>query len=341
MGRFVIDRGNLVETPSFTVYGEPLPVELHYKITPIAGAPLGSGFQTVQAVMNEERGERTLVVGDPVKQATLYDYHVANEPTAESKHVARIRELGFRAGAAGKPSKPPKDFGSDDYHEWKQAHSEGKEARARVGALMMDIRIEYEHEDAHARAHEAGQGPYIGPKGGKWADPAHTIPWKPVKKSLGLGFPVELLRKSLPAKERREVHGLGIAIENPKGSVRKWRDSKTGESGETTIKTPYGYIEGTKGADGEEIDVFVGPHPDSDKVFIVNQRRVDDYRRFDEHKVILGCLTLEEARRVYLDNYDKKGPKMLGSIRVWSVERFKRWLKSRGKKSEPVSKAHA
>jgi hypothetical protein len=160
-----------------------------------------------------------------------------------------------------------------------------------------------------------------------------------VKKSFTFGLPAELLSKSLPVKERRTVHGLGIAIENPKGSVRKWRDPKTGESGETTIVTPYGYVEDTKGADGEEVDVFVGPHPESDKVFVINQRRVDDYRRFDEHKVVLGARTIDEARSIYLRNYDKKGPKMLGSIRVWSVERFKRWLEKRGKKNEPVRKA--
>lgn len=36
----------------------------------------------------------------------------------------------------------------------------------------------------------AKAGPYIGPRGGKWADPQHTIPWKPYAVRLGNGVAV-------------------------------------------------------------------------------------------------------------------------------------------------------
>jgi hypothetical protein len=238
-------------------------------------------------------------------------------------------------------------------------------------------------------------GPYRGPKGGLYADPALTKPYKPAagakkahgacKRCGGKGFLVsrqrnifgaedtsatpcalcnkggkkkrvkgqqlplfgggredvkksEPLSKNLPVKYEVAVQGLRVAIENPKGSVRKWYDPEKKQHGQTVLVHPYGFIRGAKGADGEEVDAFVGPHRDSDKVFIVNQRQVKDLRRFDEHKVMLGFRTEEEARRAYLQNYDTKGPKMLGTIRTWTMDRFKRWL-AHGDTSEPVAKA--
>jgi hypothetical protein len=155
------------------------------------------------------------------------------------------------------------------------------------------------------------------------------------EKQLGIKLPA--LEKSLPVKQRLTVAGLPIAIENPKGSVRRWYDPVKQERGSTKMVHPYGYIRGTIGADGEEVDVFVGPHRDSKLAVIINQRRVDDLRRFDEHKVMLGFRSAAEARRAYLRNYDAKGPQLMGTVRVWSIERLKEWLE--GKVTEPAEKA--
>lgn len=134
--------------------------------------------------------------------------------------------------------------------------------------------------------------------------------------------------------------GLDIAVEQKKGSKRRWYDPRTRTEGETVMVHPYGYIRGYKGADGEEVDVFIGPHRDSQRVFVINQRRMKDKRRFDEHKVMLGFRTEDEARRAYLVHYDHHGPQLLGSIRTWTLERFKRWLESgRAKRAEPVAKS--
>lgn len=146
------------------------------------------------------------------------------------------------------------------------------------------------------------------------------------------------MSKAYALQGELDFQGLDIAIENRAGSKRKWRDPATGEEGTTVMVYPYGYIRGFKGADGDEVDVFVGPDRTSTRVFVVNQRRMNDKRRFDEHKVMLGFTTLADARAAYLKHYDKHGPQLLGSIRVWSMDRFKRWLE-RGKKTGPVAKA--
>lgn len=118
------------------------------------------------------------------------------------------------------------------------------------------------------------------------------------------------------------LHGLDISIENPRGSIR----SGTGPDGKKwsiVMKSHYGYVRRTVGADTEQIDIFVGPHPSSKKVFVVNQLKGNG--TFDEHKVLLGFDSVEEAKAGYLANYSR-GWKGLGSVVECSVSEFKKKL---------------
>lgn len=130
-----------------------------------------------------------------------------------------------------------------------------------------------------------------------------------------------------------KLQGLDIALENPKGSKRSGTDG-TGKAWEATMAHDYGYIKRTEGADGDHVDVFLGDNPDSQQVFVVNQ--VDpDTGKFDEHKVMLGFDSEQDARAGYLANYqaDWKG---LGDIQAMPVEGFKRWLKE-GDTTKPLA----
>lgn len=125
-------------------------------------------------------------------------------------------------------------------------------------------------------------------------------------------------------KAHLKLHGFDISIENPRGSIRSGTD-KAGKPWETEMKSDYGYIRMTEGKDTDQVDVFIGPKPESKTVFVINQ--VDpDTSRFDEHKVLIGWNTEEEAQTGYLENY-QKGWKGLGSIREMSMDQFKSWLK--------------
>lgn len=120
------------------------------------------------------------------------------------------------------------------------------------------------------------------------------------------------------------LHGLDISIENPAGSTRKGTD-REGNAWEATMQSHYGYIKGTRGADKDHIDTFIGPNPDSDKVFVVDQ--IDPATgKFDEHKVMLGYDGQGEAQEGYEANYaeDWEGGKR---ITATTLEDFKRWLK--------------
>lgn len=130
------------------------------------------------------------------------------------------------------------------------------------------------------------------------------------------------------------IQGFDITIENPKGGTRRGTD-KHGKPWEVTMKNDYGYIKSTEDKDGENTDVFIGEHPESQKVFVVDQ--VDpESGKFDEHKTVLGALDEEEAKKTYLQNYEKDW-KGLGKISPMSVDEFKEWLKN-GNTKKPVSK---
>lgn len=125
------------------------------------------------------------------------------------------------------------------------------------------------------------------------------------------------------AKGHISWSGLEIAIENPKGSTRSGV-GKDGKAWSCRMQHDYGYIKGSVGNDKDHVDVFLAPHLDSDRVFIVNQ--VDPAtREFDECKVILGARSRKEARSVYLANYEP-GWKGLGSLRRKSLQGLKNWL---------------
>lgn len=119
------------------------------------------------------------------------------------------------------------------------------------------------------------------------------------------------------------IHGLDISIENPKGSTRSGTDPN-GKKWKVNMNSHYGYIKRTEGADGDHVDVFVGNNPGSDNVFIVDQIGADG--AFDEHKVMLGFDTIDQAKSSYLKNYTK-GWKV-GPIKSLSINEFKDWLKN-------------
>lgn len=113
--------------------------------------------------------------------------------------------------------------------------------------------------------------------------------------------------------------GMPIAIENRKGSVRSGVD-KDGKPWRTEMKHPYGYLKGTEGRDGEEVDCYVGPEKKVPHAFVVHQHKHDGTGH-DEDKVMLGFKSKEEARSAFLAHYDDK--KFLGPISKVHVEKLK------------------
>ena len=130
------------------------------------------------------------------------------------------------------------------------------------------------------------------------------------------------------------IDGHDVTIENPKGSVRRGTDAN-GNTWENTMNNTYGYIRGTEGVDGDHIDVFLSDDPTQGNVYVIDQVNPDT-GEFDEHKVMYGFNSAEEARDAYLANYSP-GWKGLGTITEVSKDEFKKWINSSHRKTKPFS----
>lgn len=130
-----------------------------------------------------------------------------------------------------------------------------------------------------------------------------------------------------------KINGFDVTIEQPAGSVRSGEDA-SGKKWSQVMSNTYGYIRGTEGVDGDHIDVFLGPDMNSDMVYVVDQVNTDG--SFDEHKVMMGFPSLEDARSAYLSNYEE-GWKGLGNITGVALDGFKKWIDSSTRKTKPFS----
>ncbi|GEM_PF-7059576 len=145
--------------------------------------------------------------------------------------------------------------------------------------------------------------------------------------------------KEFPQRDE-VIHGLDIRIENPAGSTRKGTSS-TGENWSREMSADYGFIKGVKGKDKEQIDVFVGPDPESQHVFVVNQKKRGG-KEFDEHKVIVGTENEAEAKQLYREQYPTDWEQQQGGItgQAMDIPQFHHWLKT-GDKNKPAHIAPA
>lgn len=128
-----------------------------------------------------------------------------------------------------------------------------------------------------------------------------------------------------------KINGFDVTIEQPAGSVRSGKDVN-GKEWSVTMSNTYGYIRGTEGVDGDHIDVFLGPDMNSDMVYVVDQVNTDG--SFDEHKVMMGFSSLEDARSAYLSNYEE-GWQGVGNITGVALDEFKKWIDSSIRKTKP------
>ena len=120
------------------------------------------------------------------------------------------------------------------------------------------------------------------------------------------------------------VQGLDITIETPRGRSRKpghW----------PRMAAHYGYIKRTLGNDGDHVDVFVGPHPDSQLVTIIDQ--VGKVGKFDEHKCLVGFITQQAAVATYKKCFTPGWN--VGPVTTMTMGQFKAWLKE-GTQKHPV-----
>ena len=127
--------------------------------------------------------------------------------------------------------------------------------------------------------------------------------------------------------------GLDISVETPKGGERVAKDRSWRVP---DYPADYGYIRRTEGKDGDQVDVFMGDAPQSERVFVIDQ--IDPKTgRFDEHKAMLGfpdeVAALDTYRRAYTDG---KASERVGAVTSMPVEEFKAWARG-GDTKKPLA----
>lgn len=139
----------------------------------------------------------------------------------------------------------------------------------------------------------------------------------PCEKSITFGS----LMKARKLHGRCTFQGMEVSIENKAGTYRKWYDVAEKREGKTKQLYDYGYIRGTLGTDGDHVDVYVGPNENAQYVYIVDQMKGPDFKRFDEQKCMLGFDSEADAKMAYMAHFDKAG--FFGGMKKMSVVDFK------------------
>jgi hypothetical protein len=139
-------------------------------------------------------------------------------------------------------------------------------------------------------------------------------------KLIKVGPPPTPNRKEFPFVGTIEFRGLTVHVENKPGDTRVGRNGNW----RTLMHLPYGEILGTRGVDGDKLDVYVGPWRDAENAYIVHQNFVGGPKdgKYDEDKVMLGFDSAEQAKAAYLAHYNN--PKYFRSITAMAFPLFKR-----------------
>lgn len=132
------------------------------------------------------------------------------------------------------------------------------------------------------------------------------------------------------------VQGLKVSIENAKGTIRSKSDKDGKLLFAVTMPSHYGKILKTEGADGDHVDVYLGPDPELPNVFVVDQRNAET-GVFDEHKTMIGFPTMESAIQAYDAAFsDGKGPLRRQAVTETTIDGFKEWL-DKGDQTKPFA----
>lgn len=141
-----------------------------------------------------------------------------------------------------------------------------------------------------------------------------------------------------------KIHGFDVSIENPKGSLRRGTDEDGVEWQSPRLPADYGYIKGTTGKDGDHVDVYIGPNPESDRVFVIDQLNPKT-GEFDEHKAVMGADSIYHAEELYSGSFTNPTDdqwqhlRRIGAITEMSADEFRDWVNKGRNTKRPASDA--
>lgn len=114
-------------------------------------------------------------------------------------------------------------------------------------------------------------------------------------------MPELLEAKAYKLADRIVYNGLLVSLETKKGDIRKGI-GKDGKPWQVRMPYDYGYLRNTVGADGQHVDVFIGPEEHADTVYVIHQNK-ENSDAYDEDKAMLGFDSKQAAVAAYKAAY--------------------------------------
>lgn len=136
----------------------------------------------------------------------------------------------------------------------------------------------------------------------------------------------------------RQFAGFRIAVEYPAGMMRTLRNPEGNVVYDQRMQFDYGFIWNTVGADGDEVDVILGPNEKSEIAFVIDMLDLgsDIDQREDEHKILLGFDNYETAFEAYGTMYPLH---FFGGMNELPLETFRQNLAKYYAKPDPNAAA--
>jgi len=116
---------------------------------------------------------------------------------------------------------------------------------------------------------------------------------------------------------KTNFQGIPIHLDRPKGFIQKGKDEH-GKEWSRKYLYDYGFIPGTHGGDGDDLDVFIGPDKKQQTVFFVIQNHAD--KSFDEYKAFLGFADKKAAIAAYKQHIPAK---FMGKVISMNIDLLK------------------
>lgn len=122
-----------------------------------------------------------------------------------------------------------------------------------------------------------------------------------------------------------EYQGVVLDMEHRPGGVRSGVDDD-GQAWRQKLKHWYGEVRGTKGADGDAVDVILRKDPDPFAPYVyVVQTKFPRRTGFDETKACLGFRSRKEALAAFRGMYNRPG--FFGGVTRWPIGAWKAAMK--------------
>jgi phage-related protein (TIGR01555 family) len=126
-----------------------------------------------------------------------------------------------------------------------------------------------------------------------------------------------------PPKRTTTYAGFEVCVECEEGDQRH-----VGSSGGATMLAPYGYFPGTVANDGDCLDVFLGPHESSNRVFVIDTCEPGT-KKYHQPKVFLGWGTGSDVLKVFNGFYaDNSGPERFLGGKEYTLGDFRQYFQN-------------